>query len=170
MDDDTPPTRPLLRLLGLSGVGAALASWWWRRRCCTAGRLDWPDSPAWSTDGVMTNVGSFTAFVDANRPCYRHYPEASAQAVLGMDPSGSHPQPAFELAYHPGAGSGETDVVVTRDVEGDDSVAGERVTLTFLDEAVTGGTAGVHRLVFGQREVRCHAGRGHEDWSTTPCL
>ena len=119
---------------------------------------------------MLTNVASFTAFVAAARPCYRHYPEASAQAVLGMDPSGSHPQPSFELEYHPSAGSGETDVIIIRDVVGDDSVAAERIRLTFVDEGYVGGTAGVHRLLYGERQVRCHPGRGHEDWGTTPCL
>lgn len=141
-----------------------------RDRCCAPGTLTWPDAPAWDADGAMTNVDDFNAFVEAERPCYRHYPEAAAQAVLGMDPTGASPQSQFLLRYGPSAGSGETDVVITVESIGDDSVEATRYLLTFADEMVLGGTPGVHRLVAGLREFRCHEGRGHTEWGPSLCL
>lgn len=160
----------VLRLLGLMGLARLVAWVAGRRRCCVSGNVQWPDTPVWAADGALANVASFNSFVDTERPCYRHYPEAAAQIVLGMDPSGSRPQEAFVLAYHPGAGSGETDVVIILEIDGDDSVAAERYVLTFVDEIVVGGTPGVHRLVYGTRQFRCHPGRGQQNWATTPCL
>jgi hypothetical protein len=141
-----------------------------RQRCCASGTLMWPDAPAWDDDGAMTNVGDFNAFLIAERPCYRHYPEAAAQAVLGMDPTGASPQAQFVLRYGPSAGSGETDVVITVESPGDDSVEATRYHLTFADEMVLDGTPGVHRLLAGRREFRCHEGRGHTDWGPSLCL
>lgn len=174
---DEPPEddgggRGLLvgRVGSVLGLGGLLA-WLLRRRCrcCDGGRLRWPGTPTWSSAGLMTNVAAVNAFVAAERPCWRHYPESAAQVVLGMDVSGQEPTPAFTLEYHPSAGSGETDVIVTRDVVGDDSVAAERFVVTFGDEAIIGGDVGGHRLLSASRTFRCHPGRGHEDWGTTPC-
>lgn len=155
---------------GLIGLGGLLA-WLLRRRCrcCDGGRVRWPGTPAWSPSGSMTNVGDVNSFIAAERPCWRYYPESAGQVVLGMDVSGQEPTPAFTLEYHPSAGSGETDVIVTRDVVGDDAVAAERFVLTFGDEAIIGGDVGGHRLLSASRSFRCHPGRGHEDWGTTPC-
>jgi hypothetical protein len=139
-------------------------------RCCASGTLAWPDAPAWNDAGQMTNVDDFNAFVEDARPCYRHYPESSAQAVLGMDPTGASPQAQFLLRYGPGAGSGETDVVITIESLGDDSVEATRYLLTFGDETVLGDTPGRHRLLAGLREFRCHEGRGHTDWGPELCL
>lgn len=118
----------------------------------------------------MTNVDDVNAFLAAERPCYRYYPEALAQAVLGMDPSGSQPQDPFTLAYHPGAGSGETDVTILFEDLEDDSVSAVRYVLTFGDEAVIGGSVGGHRLLAATRSLRCQPARGHQDWGPEPCL
>ncbi|HSJ44806.1 MAG TPA: hypothetical protein VK923_09015 [Euzebyales bacterium] len=166
------------RMLVAGGVAGMLALLRRRRRKrkrtqdhgCASGALMWPDAPAWDADGVMTNVDDFNAFVSAERPCYRHYPESAAQAVLGMDPTGASPQPPFVLRYGPAAGSGETDVVITVESIGDDSVEATRYHLTFADEMVLDGTPGVHRLVAGLREFRCHEGRGHTEWGPSLCL
>lgn len=141
-----------------------------RDRCCASGTLTWLDAPAWDADGAMINVDDFNAFSAAERPCYRHYPATAAQAVLGMDPTGASPQSQFLLRYGPGAGSGETDVVITVESLGDDSVEATRYRLTFGDEMVLGGTPGVHRLLAGLREFRCHEGRGHTEWGPSLCL
>lgn len=164
-------SRSVARVGGLLGIGG-LVAWWLRRRCgcCAVGPTSWDAAPTWSTDGTMTNVGAFNAFVAAHEPCWRHYPATAAQVVVGIDVGGGEPTAAITLDQGPGAGSGETDVTIVRDVEGDDSVAAERFMLTFGDEATIGGTTGGHRLLFATRSFRCHPGRGHEDWGTTPCL
>lgn len=126
--------------------------------------------PEWDADGTMSNVDEFNAFGSEERPCYRHYPEAAAQAILGMDPTGASPQSQFLLRYGPSAGSGETAVILTIETPGDDSVEATRYHLTFADETALGGTPGVHRLLAGRREFRCHEGRGHTGWGTELCL
>lgn len=165
------------RILTFGGVAALLALWRKRRRkrrrrsrCCESGTVAWPAMPSWNADGSMSNVDDYNDFVASERPCYRHYPEAAAQAILGMDPTGASPQSQFLLRYGPSAGSGETDVIITVETLGDDSVEATRYRFTFADEAVLGGTPGVHRLLVGLREVRCHEGRGHTDWGTDLCL
>ncbi|MFV0252658.1 MAG: hypothetical protein ACK5H2_04910 [Beutenbergiaceae bacterium] len=166
-------TSNAARIAAGAGVGAALFAWICRRRrkpCCTGGSVLWAGEPQWSADGMMTNVSEANTFLDAETPCYQHYPESVAQALLGMDPVGSAPQPEFRLEYGPSAGSGEVDVRITIEHDDDDSVAATRYLLTFVDGAVTGGASGVFRLVAGLREFRCQPGRGHADWDTTPCL
>ncbi len=167
-------SRRLLTAGGLAGLIALLGK---RRRrgrrrgrCCESGTVAWPAMPDWADDGAMTNVDAFNTFVAAERPCYRHYPEAAAQAIVGMDPTGASPQPQFGLRYGPSAGSAETAVVITVETPGDDSVEATRYQFTFADEAVLGGTAGVHRLLTGVREFRCYEGRGHTGWGTERCL
>lgn len=139
-------------------------------QCCASGTVAWPAMPTWDADGTMSNVDDFNAFVSDERPCYRHYPEAAAQAIIGMDPTGASPQSQFLLRYGPSAGSGETDVVITVETPGDDSVEATRYRFTFADEAVLDGEAGVHRLLTGVREFRCYEGRGHTEWGTEACL
>jgi hypothetical protein len=165
------------RILVAGGIASLLTVLRRRRRtkgrhdrCCESGTVAWPALPAWDAGGAMTNVDDFNAFIAAERPCYRHYPEAAAQAVAGMDPTGASPQPQFLLRYGPGAGSGETDVVITVETPGDDAVEATRYRFTFADEAVLDGEAGVHRLLAGVREFRCYEGRGHTDWGTDLCL
>ncbi|CAN5810006.1 hypothetical protein BH23ACT10_BH23ACT10_08010 [soil metagenome] len=166
------------RMLVAGGVAGLLALVRRRRRrkrrrggrCCASGTIAWPALPSWDADGAMRNVDEFNAFIAEERPCYRHYPEAAAQAILGMDPTGASPQSQFLLRYGPSAGSGETDVTITIESLGDDSVEATRYGFTFADEAVLDGTAGVHRLLVGRREFRCHEGRGHTGWGTEPCL
>lgn len=166
----------ILAIGGLAGLVALLRRRRTKRkkatkgRRCASGTLMWPDAPAWGDDGQMTNVADFNAFVADARPCYRHYPEAAAQAVLGMDPTGASPQTQFLLRYGPGAGSGETDVVITIESLGDDSVEATRYLLTFGDGMVLDdGVPGEHRLLAALREFRCHEGRGHTEWGPQLC-
>jgi hypothetical protein len=118
----------------------------------------------------MTNVDAFRMFVDDARPCWRHYPPAIALAILGIDPSGDEPLEPVIVQRAPSAGSGEVDVTLVFEHEGDDSVAATRYRFTFVDEAFVGGTAGVFRLLEGMREFRCQPGRGQTDWGPAPCL
>ncbi len=160
--------KRLVAVTGLAGLLAALCKP--KKRCCRSGTLAWPQSPDWTPGGSLANVASFNAHLTTARPCYRHYPESAAQAILGMDPAGASPQEPFTLAYGPSAGSGETDVTITFESLEDDSVAAIRYLFTFVDEGYVGGTAGVQRLLHGRREFRCQPGRGHTDWGTDLCV
>ncbi len=64
----------------------------------------------------------------------------------------------------PEGGGGQT-VVVTLDGIADDSVRTERWTLGF-EEA----DDGVYALTGALRELRCHEGRGHQDFAGEVCL
>ncbi len=165
--------RRTTRTLTGTGLGVgliALLRWLRRRRCCdpSAGAFD--AGPTWSDTGQMTNVDVFQAFVDDKEPCWRHYPVAAALAIVGFDPHGDPLLAPVTVEQAPSAGSGEVDVTLVFDHEGDDAVAATRYRFTFVDEAFTGGTAGRYRLLAGLREFRCQPGRGHTDWGPELCL
>lgn len=155
--------------VGLLGLIAAIFRRW-RRACCDPAVGGWTEDPAWSADGLLGNVGAFNDFVAETRPCWRHDAISAALAALGIDPSGDAPMDTVVVSRAPSAGSGEVDVTLVYEVEGDDSVAGIRYRFTFVDEAFVGGTAGVYRLVEGRREFRCQPGRGQTDWGPELCL
>lgn len=164
--------RKLAGLVSVTGLLGALLAWLRRclRRCCDFSVGPWTDSPAWADDGRMTNVDAFQSFVETTRPCWRHYPSAAALAIVGIDPKGMDPAGPVLVERGPSAGSGEVDVTLTFEHEGDDSVAATRYRFTFVDESFVGGTAGVFRLLEGRREFRCQPGRGHTDWGSELCL
>lgn len=141
-----------------------------RRRCCDPAAGAWPDAPVWAGDGRMSNVAGFVGFVDGADPCWRYDAVSSALAVLGIDPGTDAPIAPVLLERGPSAGSGEVDVVLVRELDGDDSVAAERYRFTFVDEGYVGGTAGAFRLLEGMRQFRCQPGRGQTDWGTDLCL
>jgi hypothetical protein len=138
--------------------------------CCTPDVGAWSGQPAWASDGRLTNVASFVAFVVAEDPCWRFYPVTSALALVGTDPASQAPEQTVIVDSAPSAGSGEVDVTLTYEGVKDDSVAAMRYRLTFEDEAFSNGTAGAFKLVAGMREVRCQPGRGQQDWGTDLCL
>lgn len=157
----------------LSAVGAtSLLGWLFRRRgrCCDASVGAWPGPASWSASGRLEDAADVNSFVDDERPCWRHLPVDFSLAILGIDPGGDAPTDPPLLERTPGAGSGEVDVRLQYDHEGDDSVAATRYRFTFVDGAFTGGSARHFRLIEGVREFRCQPGRGHEDWGPDLCL
>ena len=168
----TPTKRSLIGALSATGLAGLLAGFfaWLRRRCCDATVGAWDEDPNWGDDGSMTNVADFRSFVEDRRPCWRHYPVASAFAIIGIDPTDDAPMDTVAVDRAPSAGSGEVDVTLTYDVEGDDSVAAIRYRFTFVDVAFVGGSSGTYRLVHGLREFRCQSGRGQTDWGPELCL
>ena len=164
--------RKLIGVSSATGLAGLVVAFLRRclRRCCDASIGAWTDVPARGSDGSMTNVDAFRTFVEDQRPCWRHYPLAAAFAILGIDPSGDAPIEPTIVERAPSAGSGEVDVTLVFEHEGDDSTAATRYRFTFVDEAFVGGTAGVFRLLEGMREFRCHPGRGQTDWGPELCL
>lgn len=162
--------RTLAGFLSATSLIAVIAKCLRRRRdCCDPAVGAWPNDATWDSDGQLSNADVFRSFVEDARPCWRHYPIASAMALIGIDPTADAP---IELSVEraPSAGSGEVDVTLTQNVTGDDSVAAVRYRCTFVDEAYTGGEAGVFRLLEAVREFRCQPGRGQNDWGPQLCL
>jgi hypothetical protein len=62
-------------------------------------------------------------------------------------------------------GGGDQTVVVTLDGIPDDSVRTERWTLGFVE-----ADDGVYALTGALRELRCHEGRGHQDFAGESCM
>lgn len=141
-----------------------------RRRCCDPTVGAWPDTPTWAGDGRLTNTADFIAFVDGADPCWRYDAISSALAALAIDPGADTPMEPVLVERNPSAGSGEVDVILVRELDGDDSVAAERYRFTFVDEGFVGGTPGAFRLLEGVRQFRCQPGRGQTDWGTDLCL
>lgn len=141
-----------------------------RRPCCDPAVGAWSEPPTWGGDGKMTNVAGFVGFVEGADPCWRYDAISSALAVLGIDPGSDAPVEPVLVERTPSAGSGEVDVILIRELDGDDSVAAERYRFTFVDEGFVGGTSGAFRLIEGLRQFRCHPGRGQTDWGTELCL
>lgn len=156
-------------LAGLAGFVAALVRRC-RRRGCDPSVRAWTVAPSWGPDGRMTNVDSFRTFVEEKRPCWRHYPPAAALAIVGIDPRGDEPLEPVIVQRAPSVGSGEVDITLVFEHEGDDSVAATRYRFTFVDEAFLGGPPAVFRLLEGVREFRCQPGRGQTDWGPARCL
>lgn len=63
-----------------------------------------------------------------------------------------------------GEGAGPEAVVVTLDGLLDDSVRAERWTLAFEPDGDR------YRLTEARRDLRCHPGRGHEEFAPEPCV
>lgn len=141
-----------------------------RRRCCDPSVGGWTGPPAWDGDGQMVNTDAFRSFMAQAMPCWRHDAVSVALAILGVAPGGDAPTGPVTVERAPSAGSGEVDVTLTYDHEGDDSVAATRYRFLLVDEAVVDGTPGVFRLLEGHREFRCQPGRGQTDWGTDLCL
>lgn len=164
--------RLLALILSATGIAAAVAAL--RRRkaqpCCDPAVGEWSGHPSWADDGTMANVDTLVAFVDATKPCWRHYPPAMALAIIGFDPRAQDPMEPVVVDRAPSAGSGEIDLTLTFEHVGDDSVAATRYRFTFVDEAVVDGSPGVFRLLAAVREFRCHQGRGQTDWGPQLCL
>ncbi|MCC5947896.1 MAG: hypothetical protein JJT89_05520 [Nitriliruptoraceae bacterium] len=166
------PARQRIALGGIGGLIAALLAFWRRRRrtCCDPEAGAWSGPPDFSDTGQMTNVDAFAAYVTEHDPCWRTQPIASALAVIGIDPTSADAQDPFTVQQGPSAGSGEVDVVLTFEVTDDDSVAGIRYQLTFVDGDFLDPTEPGFRLVAGLRQLRCQPGRGQQDWGTALCL
>ena len=87
-------------------------------------------------------------------------PEAAAQALARRYEADAD-QVLVEVI---GQTSYEAVALVTALGLRDDSVRDERLRLTYAPYGDT------WELVAAGRQVRCHTGRGHQDWNPTPCL
>jgi hypothetical protein len=113
--------------------------------------LDWGRPPEVQPSGVVSTEG-FSAFQREVDEEWERSPALAAGIFLRLD----------ERRV---ARTTIDAVVVTLDGLADDSVRTERWTLGFEE-----GEDGVYALTGALRELRCHEGRGHQEFAGDPCI
>ena len=122
--------------------------------------LVWGGPPDAGTGGVVSTDG-FSTYQREVDEDWERSPALAAGVFLRLDERKAVHTTIDAVAGPEGTGS--QSVVVTLDGIPDDSVRAERWTLRFTQEG------DVYALNAALREVRCRAGRGHEDFSTELC-
>ena len=122
--------------------------------------LEWAGPPDAGTAGHVSTAG-FAAYQGEVDEDWERSPALAAGVFLRLDERKAVHTTIDAVAGPEGTGS--QSVVVTLDGIPDDSVRAERWTLRFTQEG------DVYALNAALREVRCRAGRGHEDFSTELC-
>ena len=140
----------LAAVLALSGCGSD-----------TEVELVWGGPPKPDPGGVVSTNG-FRGFQESVDEAWEHSPAMAAGEYLRLDER-TAVHTTIDAKAGPEGGGPQT-VVVTLDGLPDDSVQAERWTLGF-DEA-----DGLYTLNAALREVRCRAGRGHQDFSAEDCV
>lgn len=122
--------------------------------------LSWAGPPDPGPGGVVS-VNGFSTYQDNVEEHWERSAVMAAAEFLRLDERTV--QRTTVEAQASNEGQGPQAVVVTLDGLFDDSVRSERWTLGFerVDD--------VYRLNAALRELRCHPGRGHEDFSPDPC-
>lgn len=126
------------------------------------GELVWGGPPDAASGGAVSTAGfaGFQREVDAE---WERSPAMAAGIFLRLD---ERQAARTTIDAKAGAeGGGDQIVVVTLDGLADDSVRTERWTLGF-EEAEDG----VYALTGALRELRCHEGRGHQDFAGEACI
>lgn len=136
--------------------------------CGSDGASFWTDTPVVDSSGILTNTDDFNDHLSGDEPPYSNDPVTAGTVFV------NHGEPeaneTVSVTSGAGAGSGETSVFFTTEGMQDDSVEAARYHLVFLDQAITGGTTGEQRLIFGELEFRCQPGRGQQDFAHDLCL
>lgn len=123
--------------------------------------LVWGGPPKPGPGGVVSTDG-FAGFQQNVDERWERSPALAAGEFLRLDER-TAVRTTIDAKAGPEGGGPQT-VVVTLDGVPDDSVQAERWQLGF-DEA-----DGVYTLTAALREVRCRAGRGHQDFSAEDCV
>ena len=124
--------------------------------------LVWAGPPDPATGGAVSTDG-FSGFQQEVDEDWERSPAMAAAVFLRLDERKAVRTTIDAKAGREGRG-GQT-VVVTLDGIPDDSVRSERWTLGFEEAA-----DGVYALTGALRELRCHEGRGHQDFAGEVCL
>jgi hypothetical protein len=122
--------------------------------------LVWGGPPDAGTGGVVSTDG-FSTYQREVDEDWERSPALAAGIFLRLDERKAV-HTTIDAQAGP-EGTGSQTVVVTLDGIPDDSVRAERWRLGFDEEG------DVYALNAALREVRCRAGRGHEDFSTELC-
>ncbi len=124
--------------------------------------LVWAGPPDAAAGGAVSTDG-FSSFQQEVDELWERSPAMAAGVFLRLDERQAV-RTTIDAKAGPEGGGGQT-VVVTLDGLSDDSVRTERWTLGF-EEA----DDGTYTLTGALRELRCHAGRGHEDFAGEACV
>jgi hypothetical protein len=121
----------------------------------------WSGPPDAQPGGVVSTQGfsSFQRDVDED---WERSPAMAAAVFLRLDERKAT-RTTIDAKAGP-EGGGDQTVVVTLDGLADDSVRTERWTLGFVEAG-----DGVYELTGALRELRCHEGRGHQDFAGEAC-
>jgi hypothetical protein len=145
-------------LVALVLVLGALAS-----GCADDGEGDFVwDGPPEASGAVVSTDGFFELQRETEEDWERS-PAMAAAVFLRLDER-TAARTTIDAKAGP-EGFGDQTVVVTLDGLGDDSVRTERWTLEFVD-----AEEGAYMLTAALRELRCHEGRGHQDFAGEACL
>jgi hypothetical protein len=140
----------VLAALALAGCGDDVAV-----------ELVWGGPPDPAPGGAVSTDG-FAAFQQEVDEEWERSPAMAAAVFLRLDERTAR-STTIDAQAGP-EGGGDQTVVVTLDGLADDSVRTERWTLGFEE-----GDDGVYALTGALRELRCHEGRGHEDFAGEAC-
>jgi len=146
-----------VRLLGYAAFFLALVV----TGCGGEGGATWAGPPDPASDGTVA-VEDFSAYQDDVDEPWEGSAAMAAAEFLRLDERAAARTTIEGRASAEGAGP--EIVTVTLDGLFDDSIRSERWTLTFEPEGET------YRLTAAEWALRCHPGRGHEDFSAEPCV
>jgi hypothetical protein len=124
--------------------------------------LVWGGPPAAEPGGVVSTEG-FSGFQQDVDEDWERSPAMAAAVFLRLDERRAV-RTTIDAKAGP-EGGGDQIVVVTLDGISDDSVRTERWTLGFEEAA-----DGVYALTGALRELRCHEGRGHQEFAGEVCI
>jgi hypothetical protein len=124
--------------------------------------LVWGGPPDAAPGGVVSTRG-FSGFQQEVDQDWEHSPAMAAAVFLRLDERKAQ-RITIDAKAGP-EGGGDQIVVVTLDGISDDSVRTERWTLGFEE-----GADGVYALTGALRELRCHEGRGHQEFAGEVCV
>ena len=127
----------------------------------------WTGVPEFDASGQVSNVDEYNDHLETSDPPYRTN-AGSAGGIFARVETNTEGE-LTSITTNPGAGSGETDVIIIVDGQLDDSVAATKLLLVFVDAAIVGGTSGDQQLLFGQIEYRCQPGRGQQAFAPDLC-
>jgi hypothetical protein len=123
--------------------------------------LVWGGPPEPGPGGAVSTQG-FSGFQQEVDEDWERSPAMAAGVFLRLDER-TAARTTIEANAGP-EGGGDQTVVVTLDGLADDSVRAERWTLGFREAG-----DGLYALTAALRELRCHEGRGHQDFAGEAC-
>jgi hypothetical protein len=123
--------------------------------------LVWGGPPDAGPGGAVSTQG-FSSFQQEVDEDWERSPAMAAAVFLRLDERTAR-RITIDAKAGP-EGGGDQTVVVTLDGIPDDSVRTERWTLGFVE-----ADDGVYALTGALRELRCHEGRGHQDFAGEAC-
>lgn len=123
--------------------------------------LVWGGPPGADAGGAVSTEG-FSGFQREVDEAWERSPAMAAAEFLRLDERRAS-RTTIDAKAGP-EGGGDQIVVVTLDGLADDSVRAERWTLGFEEREDS-----VYELTGALRELRCHEGRGHQDFAAEAC-